>query len=125
VKWQRWTVFAAALGGTVGFFGWAASRPATIRWAGRDHQVAMPAPHLCVQGSLGQATCLVIGDWDLHGFFTAKGATHGWRYDEQLGSAHSLSQGDLLLSVGRRQRGAAFLVELTLQLSSAPPPPPP
>ncbi len=121
MKWKRWTVVAAALGLALGLLGWVTSRPAVIRSGGRAHEIAIPAPHLCFEQSCGQALCYVVGDRDLNRFFTAAAAADRWRYDEQMGSGYLLSKEDLLLSVGRRQRGASFVVELTLQLSSIPP----
>lgn len=118
--WKRWMVVAAALVVTAGALGWAASRSATVSLAGASHEVAIPAPHLCLDRAPGRAVYLVLGDYDLSRFLSERAAAQGWRYAEQLGSGHRLTKGSLLLSVARRQRGASFVVELTLSLSRVP-----
>jgi len=94
---------------------WATTGPARLSFAGRNLEVTIPSPHLRIGSSAGRASYLVLGDRDVRQFLT-RNAANGWRYTEQLGSAHVLTNDSLQLVIIRQQRLGSFIVQLDLHV---------
>lgn len=68
----------------------------------------------------GRARYFVIGDRDLAGLFGEHAGASGWRYVEQLGSAHFLEKPGYRLRVTRRAWATSFLVLVDAEIVASP-----